>query len=131
VDEKTLRVSDADRDAAIAELGEHFRAGRLDLADLEDRTGRGLRARVGSDLDELLADLPRTPRAPGRPQAAARARQVLIPFLVPVLVAVALTAAVLIAAVLIASVSAAAVLIAAVSAAAGTTGAHSGGPCGR
>jgi len=123
-------VSDADRDAAIAELGEHFQAGRLDLADLENRTGRALRARTGSDLDELLADLPRTPPAPGRPQAAARARPVLIPFLVPVLVAAALTVALLIAAVLIAAVSAAAVLIAAVSAAAGTTCAPWGGPCG-
>jgi Domain of unknown function (DUF1707) len=94
---KTLRVSDADRDAAISELGGHFQAGRIDPAELEDRTGRALRARIGSDLDELLADLPRAPRAPGRPQPAARPRPAFIPFLAPVLVAAALTAAVLIA----------------------------------
>ena len=92
-----LRVSDADRDAAITELGEHFQAGRLDPAELEDRTGRALRARIGSDLEELLADLPRRPQAPERPRAAPRPRAALIPFLVPVLVAAALTAVVLIA----------------------------------
>ncbi len=59
MDSKTLRVSDADRDAAISELGEHFQAGRLDPAELDDRTGRALRARIESDLDQLLADLPR------------------------------------------------------------------------
>jgi hypothetical protein len=91
-----LRVSDADRDAAITELGEHFQAGRIEPAELEDRTGRALRARIGSDLDELLADLPRRPQAPERPRAAApRSRAALIPFLVPVLVAAALTAVVL------------------------------------
>jgi Domain of unknown function (DUF1707) len=42
---RTLRVSDADRDAAVSELGEHFQDGRLDRDELEDRTGRALRAR--------------------------------------------------------------------------------------
>jgi hypothetical protein len=65
---------------------------------LEDRTGRALRARVGSDLDELLADLPRRPQAPARPQPPARPRPALLPFLVPVLVAAGLTATVLTAA---------------------------------
>ena len=93
-----LRVSDADRDAAISELGEHFQAGRLDPAELEDRAGRALRARIGSDLDELLADLPRRPQAPARPQPPARPRPALLRLLVPVLVAAGLTAAVLTAA---------------------------------
>src|SRR5205823_12080969 len=35
-----LRVSDADRDRAIAELSEHYQAGRLTTEELEDRTGR-------------------------------------------------------------------------------------------
>jgi uncharacterized protein DUF1707 len=98
VNEKMLRVSDADRDAAISELGEHFQAGRLDPAELEDRTGRALRARIGSDLDELLADLPRRPQAPARPQPPARRRPALVPFAIPLLVAAGLTAAVLTAA---------------------------------
>ena len=53
-----LRVSDADRDRALAELSEHFQAGRLTADELEDRTGRTLTARTGNDLAVLLADLP-------------------------------------------------------------------------
>jgi len=65
-----LRVSDADRDRALAELSEHFQAGRLTTAELEDRTGRALSARTGNDLGVLLADLP---PARATPPAAAPA----------------------------------------------------------
>jgi Domain of unknown function (DUF1707) len=96
VDETTrhqARVSDAERDAAATELGEHFQAGRLDAAELDDRAGRALRARVRSDLDEVLADLPRTPPVSGEPQAAARPRP-LVPLLALAgVAAVAVTAA--------------------------------------
>jgi Domain of unknown function (DUF1707) len=98
VDETTwrrLRVSDADRDAVVTELSEHFQAGRLDAAELDDRTGRALRARTGSELDQVLADLPRAPRASGGPRAAVRARPALAPFLVPVLAAAVLITALL------------------------------------
>jgi Domain of unknown function (DUF1707) len=94
---RTLRVSDADRDAAVSELGEHFQEGRLDRDELEDRTGRALSARTGSDLDELLADLPHVTRAPARTPAAVRPRPALVPFMVPVLVGLALTVTILIA----------------------------------
>jgi hypothetical protein len=60
----SLRVSDADRDRAIAELSEHFQAGRLTVDELEDRTGRALQARTAGELAELFADLP------GRPATA-------------------------------------------------------------
>ena len=53
-----LRVSDADRDRAIAELSEHFQAGRLTVEELEDRTGRALQARTAGELAELFTDLP-------------------------------------------------------------------------
>src|SRR5258708_30490555 len=89
-----LRASDADRDAAITELGEHFQAGRLDPAELDDRTGRALRARVVSDLDELFADLPRRPQAPDRPLVAMRRPPAATSFLVTLLIAAALTPAV-------------------------------------
>jgi hypothetical protein len=95
VDETTrrqLRVSDADRDAVVTELGEHFQAGRLDAAELDDRTGRALRAGTGGDLDEVLADLPRPPRTSGEPRAAARPRPPLVPLLIPVLAAAVLVA---------------------------------------
>jgi Domain of unknown function (DUF1707) len=74
-----LRVSDADRDRVLAELSEHFQAGRLTTAELEDRTGRALSARTGNDLAVLLTDLPPAPgtgapapaRRPGRHVAPA------------------------------------------------------------
>ena len=79
MDDKTLRVCDADRDAAIAELGEHFQAGRLTAAELDERTGRALTARTWGELGKLTADLPALrPAAPpatpaaGRPQPPAR-----------------------------------------------------------
>jgi hypothetical protein len=59
----SLRVSDADRDRAIAELSEHFQAGRLTVDELEDRTGRALQARTAEELAGLFTDLPRRPAA--------------------------------------------------------------------
>ena len=58
-----IRVSDADRDRAVTELSEHFQTGRLTQDEFEDRSGRALRARTGSDLGELFTDLPRRPAA--------------------------------------------------------------------
>jgi hypothetical protein len=55
----SLRISDADRDQAIAELSEHFQAGRLSTDELDDRTGRALQARTAADLAALFTDLPR------------------------------------------------------------------------
>ena len=65
----SLRVSDADRDRAIAELSEHYQAGRLTTEELEDRTGRALQARTAADLAALFTDLPRR-RAPVTSAAA-------------------------------------------------------------
>ncbi len=59
-----LRVSDADRDRALAELSEHFQAGRITADELEERSGLALRAKTGNDLQALLADLP-VSQAPG------------------------------------------------------------------
>jgi uncharacterized membrane protein len=55
-----IRVSDAERDQAAAELGEHYQAGRLTLEEFDDRSGLALRARTGNDLVALFADLPTT-----------------------------------------------------------------------
>ena len=55
-----IRVSDADRDLALAELSEHFQTGRLTKEEFDDRSGRALRARTGQELSELFGDLPRT-----------------------------------------------------------------------
>jgi hypothetical protein len=66
----SLRVSDADRDQAIAELSEHFQAGRLTADEREDRTGRALQARTAGELTELFTDLPRRPTAVTGPAPA-------------------------------------------------------------
>jgi Flp pilus assembly protein TadB len=67
----SLRVSDADRDRAIAELSEHYQAGRLTTEELEDRTGRALKARTAADLAGLFTDLPRKRQVPATPAASA------------------------------------------------------------
>jgi len=73
-----MRASDADRDAVVSDLSEHFQAGRLTAAELDERTGRALTARTWGELAELAADLPAPrPAAPpatpaGRPQPPAR-----------------------------------------------------------
>jgi hypothetical protein len=53
-----MRVSDADRDRAIADLSGHFQTGRLSYQEFDERSGQALRARTGSELTGLLADLP-------------------------------------------------------------------------
>ena len=91
----SLRVSDADRDRAIAELSEHYQAGRLTTEEFEDRTGRALQARTTADLAALFTDLPRrhapmsgatatgataTGAASSAPASAARAWPARVPF---------------------------------------------------
>jgi hypothetical protein len=56
---RDLRLSDADRDRALAELSEHFQAGRLTAGELDDRSGRILRAMTSGELADVFADLPR------------------------------------------------------------------------
>jgi len=60
----SIRVSDADRDQAIAELSQHFQAGRLTQEEFEERSGRALQARTGDDLAALFTDLPGQGTAP-------------------------------------------------------------------
>jgi uncharacterized protein DUF1707 len=79
-----LRVSDADRDRAIAELSEHYQAGRLTTEELEDRTGRALQARTTADLAALFTDLPRrqapvTSAAPSAPVGPGRSWPARVP----------------------------------------------------
>jgi hypothetical protein len=65
-----FRVSDADRDRALAELGEALRVGRITADEFDERAGQALAARTGDELTALLADLP-VDRAPAIPPAAA------------------------------------------------------------
>ena len=79
-----LRASDAERDAVVTELGEHFQQGRLDQVEFDERVTQALAARTESDLRALLADLPPTREAPA-PQPRTWAPR--LPFLVPLLFA--------------------------------------------
>ena len=62
------RAGARDRDPS-----EHFEAGRLTAAELDDRTGRALTARTWGELGELATDLPALrPAAPAATPAAGR-----------------------------------------------------------
>lgn len=60
-----LRIGDAERDAAMAQLREHFAAGRLTLDELGERIDGALTAKTQRQIDALMADLP-SPRPPRR-----------------------------------------------------------------
>jgi hypothetical protein len=67
-----MRVSDAERDAALEKLGEHASVGRLTLDELEDRAGRMLAAKTRAEVQELTSDLPSEPAVPARRRRPAR-----------------------------------------------------------
>ena len=64
-----LRIGDAERDAAMAQLREHFVAGRLTLDELTERIDLALTAKTQGHIDRLMTDLPRPPR-PARVEQA-------------------------------------------------------------
>lgn len=53
-----LRAGHEDRERASEELGRHYAAGRLTMAELEDRQGAAWAARTLGELHELYYDLP-------------------------------------------------------------------------
>jgi hypothetical protein len=59
-----LRIGDAERDAAAADLGEHYAAGRLTLDELHERLGQVFAARTLGHLWTVMADLPGTATRP-------------------------------------------------------------------
>jgi hypothetical protein len=85
-----LRVSGAERDAVVTELGGHFQPGRLDRAEFDERVTTALSARTGRDLGVLLADLPPAREDSSAPQPGARRPGTLS--LVPLLAAAILVA---------------------------------------
>jgi hypothetical protein len=92
-----IKASDADRDAVVAALSEHFQAGRLTTEELEERTGRALAARTLGELDELTADLPApAPAPPGVPavQPHRPGYLTMLPWVVPLVALVVVALAV-------------------------------------
>jgi len=65
-----VRVGDAERDATMTQLREHFVAGRLTFDELTERIDAALVAKTQRQIDALIADLPRPPRV-HRPASAA------------------------------------------------------------
>ncbi len=93
-----MKASDADRDAVVAALSDHFQAGRHTSEEFEERTGRALAARSLGQLDELTVDLPAPRWAAAGPTAPVarlgrRGYLPMVPLVVPlaVLAIVALT----------------------------------------
>ena len=73
--EAPLRVSDAERDAAVASLRGHYETGRLTLDEFNDRVDEVYAARTDVQLDAALRELPRPAVAPDHPTPARRARR--------------------------------------------------------
>src|SRR5262245_1934574 len=61
VQKAPVRIGDAERDRAIAALGDHFAEGRLNAEEFEERVDQAIKARFSEDLEPLFVDLPRTP----------------------------------------------------------------------
>jgi hypothetical protein len=76
--DEDLRVSDADRDAAVDFLTHHYASGRLSDAELSARIDAAHAARYDSQLQALTADLPALPAVrSGALERAARLRPAL------------------------------------------------------
>jgi hypothetical protein len=97
-----LRIGDAERDRAIAELGDHFSAGRLNTEEFEQRVDEAIKARFNDDLEPLFVDLPRTPEPSMEPRSNQRSDAYLawspVLWFAPMLVVCAVVAAVLLSA---------------------------------
>ncbi|HEY0237890.1 MAG TPA: DUF1707 domain-containing protein [Friedmanniella sp.] len=88
-DETAFRVGEAERAAACDALAEHFAAGRLDPAELDDRLARAVAARSQADLRALFLDLrPRrsVPHAAAPPDAGGPDARTAVPMLTSVLI---------------------------------------------
>jgi hypothetical protein len=72
-----LRASDTDRDQAVAQLGDHHVAGRLDLEEFTERVSQALASQTLGELELLFRDLPAPapvlgPRERSRPPVRGR-----------------------------------------------------------
>lgn len=67
-----VRVGDAERDAAAAQLREHYTAGRLTLDELNERLDQVFAARTRADLNAVTRDLPYVAPSAGSPAGTSR-----------------------------------------------------------
>jgi hypothetical protein len=61
-----MRLSDADREDAIARLSEHYAVGRLDKDEFDERSDAVWTAKTRADLAPIFADLGPTPAEAAR-----------------------------------------------------------------
>lgn len=86
-----VRIGTQERERTVESLGEHYSAGRLDLAEYEQRTSTAWAARTAVDLSVLFEDLPQRTPEPARTWQPGPRRSRLL-FALLVLGVVALTA---------------------------------------
>jgi hypothetical protein len=60
-----MRASEAERETTVEDLRGHAAAGRLDLAELEERVETAFGARTREELAELTSDLPQPAQPSG------------------------------------------------------------------
>ncbi|MBO0853642.1 MAG: DUF1707 domain-containing protein [Nocardia sp.] len=92
----TVRVGTAERERAAAALGEHFAAGRLEVAEYDERVGLAYSAKTAGDLARLFTDLPR-PQPAAPPRAAPPPSRKTWPMLPALVVAVIVLGVVIVA----------------------------------
>ncbi|MGP9724054.1 DUF1707 SHOCT-like domain-containing protein [Corynebacterium sp. AOP40-9SA-29] len=66
----TVRIGDADREAALSVLAVHFADGRITLTEYDDRCREAAAAQTRQELDVLFHDLPALPNQSGQPGAS-------------------------------------------------------------
>jgi hypothetical protein len=74
VNDDQLRIGDAERERAAAELGEHYAQGRLTTEEHAERLDRVWASRTRAELGPLFRDLP-GPYGPAAPVSADTARR--------------------------------------------------------
>ena len=77
-----LRIGDAERDAAAADLGEHYAAGRLTIDELNERLDAVFSAKTFGQLAKVMTDLPGLGRLPWH-SAAGRPHGTWAPYDIP------------------------------------------------
>ncbi|HEY2507268.1 MAG TPA: DUF1707 domain-containing protein [Streptosporangiaceae bacterium] len=87
------RASDADRDAVLTQLSEHFQAGRLTHTEFDERSDQALQAKTYGDLTALMSDLPGSSlmpphQVPAHPIDPGQSAQAGRPAIAPAIVAV-------------------------------------------
>src|SRR5574340_620536 len=71
-----IRIGTAEREQALNVLGEHFDAGRLTLAEFDERSAAVAKATTRGELDKVFTDLPATiSDAPAKASNAGPARE--------------------------------------------------------